>query len=77
MILGAAGTVILMKLQPFHQDYRRWRDDGLTLRNARRNLARRLAGVMWGMFKSGDVYHPELVGGLNVDGRWTEAAMDG
>lgn len=77
MILGAAGTVILMKLQPFYQDYRRWRDEGLTLRNARRNLARRLAGVMWGMFKSGDVYHPELVGGLNVDGRWTAAAMDG
>ena len=77
MILGAAGTVILMKLQPFYQDYRRWRDEGLTLRNARRNLARRLAGVMWGMFKSGDVYHPELVRGLNVDGRWTAAAMDG
>ncbi len=32
---------------------------------------------MWGMFKSGDVYHPELVGGLNVDDRWTAAAMDG
>ena len=77
MILGAAGTVILTKLEPFHQDYRRWRHDGLTLRNARRSLARRLAGVMWGMFKSGDVYRPELVGGLNVDGGWTAAAMDG
>ena len=66
--MHAYKTVILVKLQPFHQNYRSWRDDGLTLRNARRNLARRLAGVMWGVFKSGDFYHPELVGGLNVDG---------
>ena len=77
MILAAAATVILFKQQPFYQDYRRWCDDGLTLRNARRNLARRLAGVMWGMLKNGDVYRPELVGGPKADGDHAAAATDG
>lgn len=77
MILGAAITVILMKQQPFHDQNRRWRNEGVTPRNARRNVARSLACVLWGMFKSGDVYHPELVGGLSADGGGNAAAMDG
>jgi transposase len=77
MILGAAGTVILMKQQPFYDRYWRWHDEGLTPRNARRNVARGLASVLWGMLKSGDVYHPELVGGVSVDGDCTATAMDG
>ena len=77
MILGAAGTVILMKKQPFFDRYWRWRDEDLTPRNARRNVARSLAGVLWGMLKSGDVYQPELVGGVSADGGRAVTAMDG
>jgi transposase len=77
MILGAAVTVILMKQQPFCEQYRRWRNEGVTPRNTRRNVARSLACVLWGMFKSGDVYHPERVGGLSADGDCNAAAMDG
>ena len=77
MILGAAGTVILMKQQPFYERYGRWRDEGLTPRNARRNVARALASVLWAMLKSGDVYHPELAGGGSVDRDGIATATDG
>jgi len=77
MILGAAGTVILMKQQPFYDRYRRWCHEDITPRNARRNVARSLASVLWGMLKSGDVYHPELVGGGSVAGGCTATATDG
>lgn len=77
MILGAAGTVILTKQQPFLDRYRRWRDEDVTPRNARRNVARSLACVLWGMLKSGDVYRPELVGGRSGDGGHAATVMDG
>jgi transposase len=62
MILGAAKSAIATGDNPFADQYKRWIDQGISLRNARRNVARSLATVMWGMWKNGDVYRPERVG---------------
>jgi transposase len=61
-MIGAAKSAIASRNNPFAEQHERWIDAGLTPRNARRNVARSLAAVMWGMWKSGDVYRPELVG---------------
>jgi len=61
-ILGAAKSAIASRNNPFADQYKRWIHDGVTLRNARRNVARSQTAVMWGMWKNGDVYRPELVG---------------
>lgn len=61
-ILGAAKSAIASGNNPFADRYERWMHDGLTPRNARRNVARSQAAIMWGMWKNGDVYRPELVG---------------
>lgn len=61
-ILGAAKSALASKSHPFADPYERWVRDGVTPRNARRNVARSQAAVMWGMWKSGDVYRPERVG---------------
>jgi len=61
-VLGAAKSAIASRNNPFADQYERWIRDGVTLRNARRNVARSQAAVMWGMWKNGDVYRPELVG---------------
>lgn len=61
MILGAAKRAIQGD-NPFAQQHRRWLQAGISPRNARRNAARSLAGVMWGMWKNGNVYDPGRVG---------------
>jgi transposase len=61
-ILGAAKSAIASGKNPFANQYERWIHDGLTSRNARRNVARSQAAVMWGMWKNGGAYRPELVG---------------
>ena len=61
-ILGAAKSAIVSRNNPFADQYERWIHDGVTPRNARRNVARSQAAVMWGMWKNGDVYRPEWVG---------------
>jgi transposase len=61
-ILGAARSAVLQGENPFAEQYRRWVGNGLSPRLARRNVARSLAAVLWGMWKSGNVYHPEWVG---------------
>jgi transposase len=61
MILGAAESAIMQGDNPFAEQYRRWRDNGLSPRNARRNVARSLAAGMWGMWKNGGVYDPKQV----------------
>jgi transposase len=61
-ILGAAKSAIVSGNNPFADQYKRWTHDGLTPRNARRNVARSQAAVMWGMWKNGGEYRPELVG---------------
>ena len=61
MIQGAAESAIMQGENPFAEQHRRWTDNGLSPRNARRNVARSLAAVMWGMWKNGGVYDPKQV----------------
>jgi transposase len=64
-ILGAAESVIMKGSKdgnPFARQHEQWRSQGLTPRNARRNVARSLAAVVWGMWKNGAVYDPDQVG---------------
>lgn len=67
MILGAAESAILQKQNPFQEQHQRWTTAGLSPRNARRNVARSMAAVMWGMWKSGGVYDPARVGAATHD----------
>lgn len=60
-LLGAAKSAAAGD-NPFADQYRRWLDDGCSPRIARRNLARSLSAVMWGMCKSGNAYEPAAVG---------------
>ena len=61
VILGAAKSAIIQGENPFAEQHRRWKEAGLSPRNARRNVARSLAAVMWGMWKNGGVYDPKRV----------------
>ena len=61
-ILGAAKSAIRTKANPFGDQYERWLDEGISPRNARRNVARSLAATLWGMWKTGSDYRPEWVG---------------
>lgn len=74
VILGAAMSAGASGRNPFAEQHRRWLQAGISSRNARRNVARSLAAVMWGMWKRDDDYRPEWVGevvgrqALSVDG---------
>jgi transposase len=61
-ILGAARSAAAQGDNPFADLYRRWLDDGLSAQLARRNLARRLAATLWGLWKNGSAYRPDWVG---------------
>ena len=74
VILGAAMSAIVSGKSPFAEQYRRWSKAGISSRNARRNVARSLAAVMWGMWKSGDDYRPEWVG--KAVGKETAVLLD-
>lgn len=67
VILGAAKSAIAQGDNPFARQHRRWKEGGLSPRNARRNVARSLAAVMWGMMKSGNVYDAAQVDRLTRD----------
>ena len=62
VILGAAKSAIASKDNVFADQYQRWLNEGCSPWIARRNLARSLATVMWGMWKSGSVFDPSLIG---------------
>jgi transposase len=62
VILGAAKSAIASKDNVFADQYQRWLNEGCSPWIARRNLARSLATVMWGMWKSGSVFDPSQVG---------------
>lgn len=51
----------------FARQHQRWKECGLSPRNARRNVAPSLAAVMWGMSKSGNVYEEQ-----QVDRTWSD-----
>jgi transposase len=61
-ILGAAKSAARSGDNPFADQHERWLAHGCSPRIARRNLARSLAGVMWGMWKSSSDYRPDWVG---------------
>jgi transposase len=61
-ILGAARSAIAQGENPFADQYRRWLAHGLSAKLARRNVARSLSATLWGLWKSGAIYHPEWVG---------------
>jgi len=61
VLLGAAKSAA-SKENVFADQYQRWLDDKCSPRIARRNLARSLATVMWGMWKSGSVFDPTMIG---------------
>lgn len=62
VILGAAKSAIVSKGNVFADQYQRWLNEGCSPWIARRNLARSLTTVMWGMWKSGSVFEPSLIG---------------
>jgi len=63
MILGAAKSAIASrKDRTFADMYGRWLDQGISPRNARRNVARSLAAILWSIWKTGATYRPERVG---------------
>ncbi|MBI3409945.1 MAG: transposase [Planctomycetes bacterium] len=62
MILGAAKSAIAQGNNPFADQHRRWLEQGLSVRLARRNVARSLAATLWGLWKNGSAYRPEWVG---------------
>jgi transposase len=61
-ILGAAKSAIAQRDNPFAGLYRRWLEQGLSSKLARRNVARRLAATLWGLWKNSSAYHPDWVG---------------
>ena len=62
-ILGAAQSAIQKPhANPFAQVYQRSLADGKSPRIARRDTARALAAVLWGMWKSKSDYRPDWVG---------------
>jgi len=61
-ILGAAKAAVAQGDNPFAAQYRRWSENGLSPKLARRNVARSLAATLWGLWKNGNVYRPEWVG---------------
>ncbi len=61
-ILGATECALMKGDNPFGEQFRRGVEAGLSRRNARRNAARSLSGVIWGMWKNGSVYDPGQVG---------------
>jgi transposase len=64
-ILGAARSAIAQGENPFAGQYEGWISRGVSAKMAKRNVARSLSATLWGLWKSGTVYHPEWVG-VNV-----------
>ena len=62
VLLGAAKSAAASKDNVFADQYQRWLDAKCSPRIARRNLARSQATVMWGMWKSGSVFDPTMIG---------------
>lgn len=61
-ILGAAKSAVLQGDNPFADLHRRWIENGLSKRLARRNVARAQSATLWGLWKNGSAYRPEWVG---------------
>ena len=73
VILGAARSAIASRDNPFADQYHRHLGMNCSPRVARRNVARSMAAVMWGMWKSGSAYDPARVGAAPCAGGLTGA----
>ena len=62
VILGAAKSAVASGGNPFADQYERHLGMNCSPRVARRNVARSMAAVMWGMWKGGSAYDPARVG---------------
>ena len=62
VVMGAAESVILQGDNPFARQHQKWLAQGISPPNAKRNVARSIAAVEWGMWKNGGVYDPDRVG---------------
>jgi transposase len=62
MILGAARSAAAQGHNPFADLYRRYIEEGLSSKLARRTVARAQAATLWGMWKNGSAYRPDWVG---------------
>lgn len=60
-VLGAAESAIRQADNPFAEQHQHWLQGGVSPRNAKRNVARSISAVMWGMWKNGGVYDPGRV----------------
>jgi transposase len=67
-LLGAAETVLMQKRGEYYRRYERWRESGLSFKNARRNVARDIASTVWAMWKTGRNYDEGLIGGQGGGG---------
>jgi transposase len=73
-ILGAAKSAVAQGDNPFADQYRRWIEQGLSPRLARRNVARSLAATLWGLWKHGSAYCPRWVGVAGAAGNAAEVS---
>jgi transposase len=64
-IIGAALSAVAGE-NPFAAQHRRWLENGLAPLLARRNVARRLACTLWGMWKNQTAYQSDWVGQATV-----------
>jgi transposase len=61
VVIGAAQSAIEQKENVFAARYARWIRAGLSLRNARRNVARDQVTALWGMWKSDRAFDASLI----------------
>lgn len=62
VLLGGAKSAISQGQNPLADKFKFWtEEEGLPVPNARRNVARAMAAIMWSMWKSGKRYDPQRV----------------
>ena len=61
VVIGAAETAIKQKENVFARRYARWVQQGISPKNARRNVARDLAACIWGLWKTDTAFDPSLI----------------
>ena len=61
VVIGAAQSVIDQKKSVFAERYAQWVRNGLSFRNARRNVARDQVTAIWGMWKSDKAFDVSLI----------------
>jgi transposase len=66
VILGAAETVIMHQSGELYRRYEQWLAAGQSHKNARRNVARDIAAILWAMWKTGAEFEERLIGGKPV-----------